>query len=321
MMNAALREQIMESYRLQREKNAREERRRREEVAEKDPRIGELMQKRHEMILSSVRSAFEQVQTGDLEAIMRDYNRRIRELLKENGFPENYLEPVYACELCRDTGYVGEIRKTECVCMKKKAAQLTDRVTSEGQTFECFDETVFPEIPVDSSNTTQRRLMRVIRTVCEKYADNFPNQQPKDLLLYGGSGLGKTFLLSCIFQRVLEPGYNAECVTAYDMQAVLRRAYFAGTNEADSLFNAELLLVDDLGMEPLMENVTAVQLYNLLNERRRAGLPTVFSSNLTMQDIKTRYTERVSSRLLDAEQCRVLHLLGKDIRLIRKKDM
>lgn len=317
MMNAALREQIMESYRLQREKNAREERRRREEVNQKDPRIAELMQKRHEMILSSVRSAFEQVEAGDLEQRMLEYNARIRALLRENGLPENYLEPVYACEACRDTGYVGEIRKTECACMKKKTAQMTDRVSSEGQTFETFDENVFPEVAVDGNGTTQGRLMRVIRTICEKYADAFPNQQPRDMLLYGGSGLGKTFLLSCIAQRVLERGYNAECVTAYDMQAVLRRAYFSGTAEADYLFSAELLLVDDLGMEPLMENVTAVQLYNLLNERRRAGLPTVFSSNLTMQDIKTRYTERVSSRLLDGEQCRVLHLLGKDIRLTR----
>ena len=81
--------------------------------------------------------------------------------------------------------------------------------------------------------------------------------------------------------------------------------------------DAELLLIDDLGMEPLMENTTAVQFYNLLNERRKRGLSTVISSNLTMSDVKNRYTERVSSRLLDADACRVIHLLGRDVRLMR----
>lgn len=317
-MDAEIRGQVMEHYRLQREKNAREERRRKDEVCARDPRIAEQIALRHEMILRGIKSAFKQVPNGDLEGMMLEYNRKIRALLQENGFPENYLEPVYECAQCRDTGYVGEPLRKECACLRRRIADARDGITERSQTFERFDDAVFPELPVGEGQPTQRELMAAVRVICEKYADDFPGQHPGDLYIYGSSGLGKTYLLSCIAKRVRARGYEALGVTAYAAQAALRAAYFSGSNDGASLMDAELLLIDDLGMEPLMENTTAVQFYNLLNERRKRGLSTVISSNLTMSDVKNRYTERVSSRLLDADACRVIHLLGRDVRLMRK---
>ena len=100
---------------------------------------------------------------------------------------------------------------------------------------------------------------------------------------------------------------------------MLKNAFFTRSNEADALFSSELLLLDDLGMEPLLENVTVEQMYNLLNERLRRGRATVISTNFNMAEIKARYTERVSSRLLDAGQYKAVRLSGQDVRRLSKQ--
>ena len=73
-------------------------------------------------------------------------------------------------------------------------------------------------------------------------------------------------------------------------------------------------MIDDLGSEPLMQNVTVEQLFNLLNERLNRGLSTVISTNLTMEELQSRYTERIASRLRDRNNWKVITLEGKDIR-------
>ena len=65
----------------------------------------------------------------------------------------------------------------------------------------------------------------------------------------------------------------------------------------------------------MLENITVEQLFNLINERQNARLCTVLSTNLTLTELKTRYTERVLSRLLDKRNCLALHFLGEDVRL------
>ena len=80
------------------------------------------------------------------------------------------------------------------------------------------------------------------------------------------------------------------------------------------LLNAPLLLIDDLGTEPLMQNITITQLFNLLNERQLAGLHTVISTNLDIPELKERYTERIASRLTDSTRWRKLTLSGDDVR-------
>lgn len=311
-------DRLMEDYRLQRQKNAAEEARRKEEVAEKDPALGELIVRRHRMILDFCRSAILGPGAEDPAQRMREYNARIREKLLKNGFPADYLEPVYACPVCRDTGLAGEERRVWCACLIKKAAALENTVGTGQESFENFDETVFPETVPEGMEITQREEMRRVRGLCEKYADSFPFQQPQDLLLYGSSGLGKSYLLCCIAQRVREKGARAELISAYDAVRLLRDAFFGREDDTDRLYTADVLLLDDLGMEPMMENVTLEQLFHLINIRREKGLAMVISTNLGMSELKARYSERIASRLLDARLCRAVPIKGRDIRLLRQ---
>ena len=100
----------------------------------------------------------------------------------------------------------------------------------------------------------------------------------------------------------------------YRMIEILRKSYFDQDEGSSDLLDTQVLMIDDLGSEPLMQNVTVEQLFNLLNERQNKGLSTVVSTNLNLVEFRDRYTERIASRLTDARYCMVLSLLGKDIR-------
>ena len=135
------------------------------------------------------------------------------------------------------------------------------------------------------------------------------------MLLTGKSGLGKTFLLHAVAERLIERNVNVLIISAYKLLDLVRKAYFSNHEEsAGELAEIDVLMIDDLGSEPLMQNVTVEQLFNLLNERLNSGLSTIISTNLTMEELQGRYTERIASRLRDKNNWKVITLEGKDIR-------
>ena len=301
----------------------READRRRTEIGEKYPDLDHLLTQRHDMILRSVRFAFSGASPQDPEKFMADYNQKIADALAAHGYPRDYLSPVFDCPLCLDTGYVYEqgIQKT-CECLRREylsALSHEDAALAGDQTFQRFDERRFPDLPLPGTDVTQREYMRVVRDKCRAYADGVPQGPCKTLLLHGGSGLGKTYLLHCVGNAVRARGIDAVYVTAYDLLSALRNAYFSRSGEtAQAYFETPLLLIDDLGMEPMMENITVEQTYNLLNARLVRGLYTAVSTNLNRVELKQKYTERFTSRLLDTRSGLAIPFQGRDIRLIKE---
>ncbi len=321
-MPNAIWSQVEAEFERRREENSREESRRRAEIAERCPELNRLVEERHSLIMRSVRGAFAGGGLSDAEAVMLDYNRRIAAMLQKNGYPADYLSPVCKCAVCGDLGFVYEqsVRKP-CECFLQEYQKELSRTEGTGgskETFAAFDENRFPDTPLPDSDMSQRKRMELIRARCVKFADGVPGGPFKTLLLHGGSGLGKTFLLHCVENAVREKGVAVISTTAFDLLTKLKNAYFSNTGEtAQEFFDVPLLLIDDLGMEPMMENITVEQIYNLLNARMTKGLYTAITTNLTLDEVKKRYTERVSSRLLNKRVARSAHFQGKDIRLIK----
>ena len=107
-------------------------------------------------------------------------------------------------------------------------------------------------------------------------------------------------------------------ITAYKMLDAMRR-YHRGQEDGglEMMLNAEMLIIDDLGTEPMLENITVEYLFTLLNERRSGRLPTLIATNLTPRELQARYTERIFSRMVDRSDTELLHFIGQDVRLTR----
>lgn len=322
--------QLHQEYARRREDNMILFEQRQDEACQRCPGLRELLSARHASVMAGVRATLltarkDASRASGLASQMADMNRRITEKLKEGGLPENYLQPVYTCPACRDEGYIYDPSRRMCDCLKQafnRRLLEESGLAGDAHTFESFDETLFSDEP-DERGLSQRKAAVAIRNACLQYADSFPETPVRDLLLMGKSGLGKTFLLQCIAHRVAQRGFLPTYTSAYRLFELARKAYIENDSEILApMMEAPLLLIDDLGTEPLMNNITVTQLFNLLNERQMAGRHTVISTNLTMSEMQERYTERITSRFLDATGCRRLLFIGGDIRrnLKRKAD-
>ena len=300
--------------------NRREEERRRMEVSAACPEIEAVLEARQNLILSSILGILDgKTAAEDIPAKMDVLNRRAASLLKQHGFTEDYLDPVCRCKVCQDTGDVGDPIREQCECFKqafyRRLYQQMGLPESTTQSFEGFNPELFSAEKLPGKAYSQRELMTVIRKTCEGYADKYPAVPVRDMLLMGQSGLGKTYVMHAMAKRLIQRGVNVLLISAYKFLDVARKAYMTGDTAAmDDLMSADVLMIDDMGAEPLMENITIVQWFNLINERQLRGKGTIISTNLMEDELRRRYTERIASRLLGGSQCRLIQFAGDDVR-------
>ena len=318
-MHEDLLKELESEYEQIRSANEQEEAFRRSRIREQEPEIDRLVRERENLIFGTLRNIVKgSAAADDLTDRMEKLSADIRAGLKAKGYPEDYLAPVYRCPVCRDTGRTGEPVREPCECLKKayqrKLREKIGLARDRKETFETFDLNVFPDERIPGQEFTQRGIMRLYKATCEKWANEYPDSPIRDLVLTGGTGLGKTFLLRAMAERLIERDQNVLIISAYRMLEILRKSYFENDGGAAELLDADILMIDDLGSEPLMQNVTIEQLFYLLNERQNRGMSTVISTNLDMAKFRERYTERIASRLRDS-RCKILSLMGKDIRI------
>ena len=319
MRNTILQE-LHAEYEQRQQANQREEAFRRMQAEAACPEIGQVLESRQNLIFGTLRGILDgKASAEDIPAKMDVLNKRLTSLLKQHGFAENYLDPVCQCPVCGDTGYVGEVVREHCECFNQAFyARMYQRMglsESTAQSFEAFDLNVFSSEKLPGKTYSQRDLMNVIRKTCEQYAENYPAVPVKDMLLMGQSGLGKTFLMHAMAKKLIQRGQNVLIISAYKFLDVARKAYMSGNvEELDTLMDADVLMIDDMGVEPLMENITIPQWFNLINERQLRGKGTILSTNLMEDELRRRYTERIASRLMNNTQCRLVQFAGEDVR-------
>lgn len=319
MRNTILQE-LHAEYEQRQQANQREDAFRRMQAEAACPEIGQVLESRQNLIFGTLRGILDgKASAEDIPAKMDVLNKRLTSLLCQHGFAENYLDPVCQCPVCGDTGYVGEVVREHCECFNQAFyARMYQRMglsESTAQSFETFDLNVFSAEKLPGKTYSQRDLMNVIRKTCEQYAENYPAVPVKDMLLMGQSGLGKTFLMHAMAKKLIQRGQNVLIISAYKFLDIARKAYMSGNvEELDALMDADVLMIDDMGVEPLMENITIPQWFNLINERQLRGKGTILSTNLMEDELRRRYTERIASRLMNNTQCRLVQFAGDDVR-------
>ncbi len=232
--------------------------------------------------------------------------KRCQQLLS-HGIPEDYDTPVFSCPVCKDTGYDG---KTFCSCVIKMCA--VDAYLSSGLGKALLDQT-FENFSLKYYGGKSRDEMSDVFETCLDFAQNFGTGA--NLLLTGGTGLGKTHLSSAIAQRVIDKGYTVVYESAQTVFDAFESVRFGrGTDNTDKYINCDLLIIDDLGTE-FSTQYTAAVFYQLVNQRLVNGRSLVLSTNLGGKELAKRYGDRIYSRLLGSFDTCVFS--GNDIRLIK----
>ena len=325
-MRESLYRQVDAEYALQREKDLNEQEARQAEAEAADPQIGALAERRMERFRQAAQRMFRDGENAreNSEALKKEIasiNVEIRARLKKAGLPEDYLQPRYRCAKCKDTGFVGEPIRERCECFLARVRQLA--VEREGmgvnanENFAAYNAAIYPENALQKRpGHTQRSYMELVKNRCMAYVDAFPHDPRRNLVFIGAAGLGKTYLLNCVGNALLEKGVPVLKVTSYQLTERMRAAVFE--HDWDGFFavlETPVLLLDDLGAEPIINNVTIEQLFTLLNERELNGLHTIISTNLAPVELTARYTERISSRLMDKRSTVMIPFYGEDVRL------
>lgn len=126
---------------------------------------------------------------GSPIALIEKKQRERRELLVPPVFPPDYLDPQYECTLCHDTGRVAGGELCRCVVQLAINTVFESSGVSAAQNFRNFDLNL-------QKNPKDRNVMSRIRDAAEAYANAFPNNERRDLLYQGETGVGKTYLLN-----------------------------------------------------------------------------------------------------------------------------
>ena len=248
-------------------------------------------------------------------------------LLAGLGYGPDALDDIPACPKCGDRGWTEDGQM--CTCLRKLCTQEQIRALTallnltDEQDFDHLRLDVYSDAPWQGQSRSPREQMRRVVQVCEGFARQFPSYPLKNLLLSGGTGLGKTFLSGCIAREVSRQGYSVVYDTAISLFAAFETRRFTrdaeesrqARDETRRFLSCDLLILDDLGSELVTPFVQSA-LYTLLNARLMAGKRTVISSNLTMDEVRRRYTGQIASRL--EGEYRVLTFYGEDIRLLKK---
>lgn len=242
-------------------------------------------------------------------------------LLISAGFPADYLKMRYDCPYCQDTGY---IENEKCTCFIQEEIDLLYTQANlkkilEQENFTTFSTAYYSEKLTDAaSNATARELVDRALTQAHSFVDRFGDTY-ENLLLYGNTGVGKTFLTNCIAKELLDRRFSVLYFSSMDFFEFLAKNTFEQhLDEEDTsgyIFNCDLLIIDDLGTE-MVNSFVLSKFFDTINRRHLAGKSTLISTNLSVEALKETYTERSSSRILG--NYILVKLIGNDIRIQKK---
>ncbi len=253
-------------------------------------------------------------------ASLHKISARKKQLLSDAGYPADYLEPIYDCPDCKDTGFLTDkdYLKQKCHCFRNQEIALlydqsniremiaTENFSTLSYAFYCGDD-------LD-------RFQKAVN-ICKDFVQNFKHDY-HNLFFYGTVGTGKSFLSGCIAAELLKKGRSVIYFSASRLFETLAH-YSFDNNQKDALYdfyndlyNCDLVIIDDLGTE-MTNSFVSSQLFSCLNERQLRKNATIISTNLSLEELRDRYSDRVFSRITsNYELCK---LTGPDVRMLKKR--
>ncbi len=256
---------------------------------------------------------------AELKSRIRELLEKKESLLAANGFSSEDLEQHFSCSECKDTGYTDD--GAMCSCFRSRIIEklydlshirrILDRENFSTFNFDYYDSERAVTKTGQSELDIAHDAVRKARAFVNDFAASSSN-----LFLCGGTGVGKTFLSNCIARELLDMGNSVIYLSAVRLFDILADAAFDrdgdGELPAKLIYDCDLLIIDDLGTE-MTNSFVQTQLFDCINERILKGKHTIISSNLSVEELQNRYSERVFSRVVSSYT--IIKLYARDIRI------
>ena len=233
--------------------------------------------------------------------------------LKRMGMRESDFLPKFDCETCNDTGVLsGKF----CDCFKKRYYETLCDFLGIGQIRSLsFSDVDFSKV----KDAKQRKTLESNYKLFKKYCDKYPSVKYKNALIMGGTGVGKSYLMYAVANEFMKNGFSVLYVSAIKLNSLMLSYHTSFVSERDvylaDVIDCDLLIIDDLGSEQKIKNVTDEYLLKILDEREKADKPVFVTTNLNEEQLKNSYNERVFSRLFNVNKTIISNIDGNDLRL------
>ena len=291
---------------------------RREEFYARCPRARKIENELSALAAGTARAVLQSGNTKAALEKLRDRSLSLQkeraELLRENGLPLDALEVKYTCKECSDTGFVNG---KACSCLRELLRRESLRRLNAASP---LDVSSFRDFSLKYYSGEARTSMKKILSFCEQYADSFTLRSPS-LLMVGATGQGKTHLSLAIAGKVIEKNFGVLYGTVSSFARTIERERFVTDGEEDlltSLQTCDLLILDDLGTEVPSAYLTSC-IGEIADARLLRKLPTIITTNMSVDELRQRYGERFVSRVFGSYT--LLRFEGKsDIRLLKKSE-
>jgi DNA replication protein DnaC len=319
---------IKKSYQKKRLRSMEDLKIRKEEIYDMIPRMKEIDKDIAKLSLDVSRIIINK--SEDYEKDIANIKETITLLREEKAYimhqrkiPEIYFKEVHVCSKCNDTGY--EDNGKMCSCFKQSLINELYNISGLGEllekeNFSTFDLMKFDDVKYANEKLTPRENMKIIKKQSFNFIENFPNSD-RNLLFYGGTGMGKTFICNCIAKELIDRGILVLYQTSFKMFEIISEHKFNRNMESfenkdnfSMIYDSDLLILDDLGTESI-NSFTTTELFNIINTRMITNKKTIISTNLSLEKLSETYSDRIISRIVSKYD--IFKFYGKDLRIKR----
>lgn len=252
---------------------------------------------------------------AELKETLASLRHKKEKLLSEAGLPSDYLTPRYVCPDCKDTGYIGN---QKCHCFKQ---QIISLLYQQSNIKDMLNENNFSTLSYDFYEGEDLLHFENAVKTCKDFIDCF-NSDYHNLFFYGTVGTGKSFLSGCVAKELIDAGHSVIYFSSsglFEKLSEISFNYNTKENKADlyeDLYSCDLLIIDDLGTE-LTNHFSSSQFFSCLNERILRKKSIIISTNLSLQELRDRYSDRIFSRI--TSNFKLCKITGPDIRMYKKR--
>lgn len=264
-----------------------------------------LRNKLGELKIEKAKAELNSLPTTEIENKIKQCKLDLIFLLKQYNINTSKLNPNFSCKTCNDTGFVNS-KACDCLILKYKNRLLDLTETNL---------TAYPTL--DKINTTVYSNKNDVDAFLDILTKNYNIKKFNTIVFSGETGTGKTFIAKSLLKTYVLNENTGLFIPSFNLNNELLSYHtnFDSNKNLDKFLSPNILVIDDLGTENIYKNVTIEYLLYILNERQQNNKITIFSTNLTFNDIKIRYTEKFCSRLFDKNISLTFQFKGKDVRL------